>query len=70
VEVKNVPEASLAAMKALGDKWRGDWSDFDGRTLRDQLAELDELIRAEVAGEDVTDMVAGFYIQNDLDSTD
>ena len=24
-------------MKAYGQGWRLDWSDFDGRTLRDQL---------------------------------
>ena len=25
------------ALLLLGQAWRGDWSDFDGRTLRDQL---------------------------------
>jgi hypothetical protein len=24
-------------LNALGQYWRNDWSDFDGRTLRDQL---------------------------------
>lgn len=27
---------------ALSSCWRGDWMDFDGRTLRDQLADLDD----------------------------
>jgi hypothetical protein len=25
------------ALSVLGSAWRGDWSEFDGRTLRDQL---------------------------------
>ncbi len=27
-------------MTALGAAWRGDWSDFDGRQLRDQIAAI------------------------------
>lgn len=30
----------LREMKAVGTAWRLDWSDFDGRTLRDQLDSL------------------------------
>ena len=29
-----------ACLTALGAAWRGDWSDFDGRTLRDQLDDI------------------------------
>lgn len=25
------------ALQAIGDRWRHDWSEFDGRTLRDQI---------------------------------
>ena len=32
----------LREMKAIGEGWRMDWSDFDGRTLRDQLNNLAE----------------------------
>lgn len=28
------------AMNLLGSAWRGDWTTFDGRTLRSQLDEL------------------------------
>lgn len=28
------------ALAGLGQAWRGDWSDFDGRTLRHQLDQL------------------------------
>lgn len=50
----DVPEVSLEAMRALGQAYRDDWSEFDGRTLRDQLNELEDMIRKELAGEDVT----------------
>ncbi len=30
-------EAALDALTALGSAIRGDWSEFDGRTLRDQI---------------------------------
>jgi hypothetical protein len=61
-----VPAASLAAMAALGNAWRGDWSEFDGRTLRSQLDDLDPIIRGEVAGEDVSPLVATFYASWDI----
>lgn len=35
-------------MGALGTAWRGDWSMFDGRTLRDQLDELSEALTEDV----------------------
>ncbi len=38
------------ALDLLGAAYRGDWSDFDGRTLRLQLADLSGLLR-EDAGE-------------------
>lgn len=33
-------EQVKVALGLLGEAWRGDWSDFDGRTLRAQLDEL------------------------------
>lgn len=60
------PDASLAAMAALGNAWRGDWSEFDGRTLRSQLDDLDPIIRLEAAGEDVSSLVASFYASWDI----
>ena len=33
-------EAVADAMNALGSAWRGDWSFFDGRQLRDELGDL------------------------------
>lgn len=60
------PDASLAAMAALGNAWRGDWSEFDGRTLRSQLDDLDPIIRLEAAGEDVSSLVATFYALWDI----
>ena len=32
----------LREMRAVGAAWRMDWSDFDGRTLRDQLNDIAE----------------------------
>lgn len=51
---------AVRAMQNLGQMWRGDWSDFDGRTLRDQLNALAPLIEAEHAGEDVRERVLGW----------
>lgn len=38
----SVTEQVAEAMRLLGSAYRGDWSDFDGRTLRDELNELSE----------------------------
>lgn len=57
----NIPTKGLECLNDLGEQWRGDWSDFDGRTLRDQLDDIAEIIRRECRGdEDVDDYVAGF----------
>lgn len=60
-----MPERSLECMGLLASAWRGDWSSFDGRTLRAQLEELDMLIRSEVAGVEVD--VDGFCEINGID---
>lgn len=44
-ETEIAPEEVIRRMRAnadlLGACWRGDWMDFDGRTLRAQLEDLD-----------------------------
>jgi hypothetical protein len=57
---------TLAALNALGSAWRGDWSEFDGRTLRCQLDEIAALAQKEVCGEDVKRDLAGFFAGNDI----
>ncbi len=42
----NAPEIA-EALSLLGDAYRGDWSDFDGRTLRYQLNELAEALTTD-----------------------
>lgn len=32
--------ANARMLTELGARWRADWSDFDGRSLRDQLSEV------------------------------
>lgn len=39
-------------LQALGSAWRGDWSDFDGRTLRDQLKEISQVLYGSVTYEE------------------
>lgn len=48
---------ALDHLTALGGCWRGDWSDFDGRTLRAQLADIRSIIEAAAQGEDVTERI-------------
>jgi hypothetical protein len=57
---------SLACLDALGSAYRGDWSEMDGRTLRDQLQEAAVVIAKEARGENVTADVAGFMITNGI----
>jgi hypothetical protein len=60
------PHASLSALAALGSAYRGDWSEVDGRTIRAQLDEIADLVRAEVRGEDMRARLAGFYAANHI----
>ena len=60
VEVQDEDVFTLAARKIklledgiwlaqmVGMKWRGDWSDFDGRTLRDQMADLQSVVTGDL----------------------
>jgi hypothetical protein len=60
------PAEVIRAIEAVGQAWRGDWSDFDGRTLRHQLNELCGLMESALAGEDVKEAVAGFYASTSI----
>lgn len=40
-------EAIAAGIQALGEAYRDDWSDFDGRTLRAQLNGYADLLRSD-----------------------
>jgi hypothetical protein len=51
---------SLGLLAELGIRWRNDWSDFDGRVLRHQLDEIDDIVGREFAGEDVSGAIAKF----------
>lgn len=37
-------DAVVRALTALGEAWRGDWMDFDGRTLRSQLQSVTDFL--------------------------
>jgi hypothetical protein len=50
-----VSEQIAEALRLLGAAYRGDWSNFDGRTLRDQLDELSEYLRDPSKPFDLTD---------------
>lgn len=39
-------EAAKRCLSALGARWRADWSDFDGRTLRYQLDQIAAVLDA------------------------
>jgi hypothetical protein len=40
------------ALRALGAAWRGDWNDFDGRTLRGQLNEIGSVLDGQMTADD------------------
>jgi hypothetical protein len=66
METRTEIEIVLGAVGALGESWRGDWRDFDGRSLRSQLDELVGLARRALAGEAMTGPVAAFYETNGI----
>lgn len=39
-------------LHVLGEAWRGDWNNFDGRTLRDQLNEIILVIDGKLTSEE------------------
>ena len=44
-------EEAIKCLNALGEAWRGDWNDFDGRTLRDQLGEIASVLNGHMSYE-------------------
>ena len=44
---------------AIGESWRMDWSDFDGRTLHDQLYEISDFIDTAIKSEIDVDFTEG-----------
>ena len=38
-------------LRSLGQAWRGDWSEFDGRTLRSQLEEINIVLDGNMSHE-------------------
>ena len=51
MEAVKVLEVVIREMRAYGWGWRNDWSQFDGRLLRDQLCALSAWARKAIAGE-------------------
>ena len=49
----------LREMTAVGHGWRHDWSDFDGRTLRDQLNRIRKWAEHAVTSEGESDFLEG-----------
>lgn len=46
-------DAALTALTALAQSYREDWSQFDGRILRDQVERWTEFLSKAMAGQDV-----------------
>lgn len=44
-------ETVLMLADEIGSKWRGDWSDFDGRTLRSEMNELRQVASGKLTVE-------------------
>lgn len=38
---------TTSALRLLGECWRSDWSEFDGRTLRSQLDDIADIAQSE-----------------------
>ena len=47
---EKILEIVLREMTAYGKGWRGDWSDFDGRHLQDQLNGIADWAEKALAG--------------------
>ncbi len=63
-ETRPEPE-SLGLLTTIGFYYRNDWSDFDGRQLLDELIDVEDVIRRELAGEDVSGDIARIKAAND-----
>lgn len=59
-------DAVGALLVNLGGAWRGDWSGFDGRTLRDEMDEASALLCRAVRGENVLSDLARYRREHGL----
>ena len=55
----------LREMEAFGNGWRMDWSEFDGRTLRNQLDSLSKWAYQRLQGEDLPEFKRGSEFYNE-----
>lgn len=56
---KAILEIVLREAAAIGEGWRYDWSDFDGRSLRSQMDELVAWARKSQAGPPIVNFIEG-----------
>jgi hypothetical protein len=59
MEASDVLKIVLREMTAYGTGWRCNWSDFDGRTLRNQLDSLAEWAESALRSERPVDFTRG-----------
>lgn len=65
-QLREQREFVFAANKELGSAWRNDWSDFDGRTLRSQLEDIESLALEVAAGTPRDEALVRFRSINSL----
>jgi len=59
VEALEVLKIVLREMTAYGYGWRNDWSNFDGRHLRDQLNDLETWAKQALLSKEPSDFDKG-----------
>lgn len=52
--------AAIDALTSISAGWRADWSDFDGRTLRDQLREVIDALAGRTDAQAVAEQARTF----------
>ena len=65
MEAEKVLQIVCREMTQIGYGWRGDWSDFDGRRLRDQLDDLDSWAEKALTSEIDLDYTEGTEFRNE-----
>ena len=59
LSTERVLEITLREMQAIGQAWRLDWSDFDGRVLRNQLNDLSDWAEKAARDDTRSEYIAG-----------
>lgn len=59
MDAKQVLEIVLREMTAIGQGWRTDWSEFDGRTLRLQLDKISKFANEALQSDEVMNCTLG-----------